>query len=107
MPSNAGLVGLLGPGPTGRLHAKSAFSAKQKTLGVGFQLLTPPAKAVPTEPEAAQTLRDPMGSLCRGGELGKRCDPKPRRIGAEVSSPSTVCLGRIQLLEVRLVPIGR
>ena len=28
--------GLLGPGPTGFLQAKSAFSAKQKMFGVGF-----------------------------------------------------------------------
>ena len=36
--------GLLGPGQTGLLHAKSAFSAKEKSFGGGFKLRRPPAK---------------------------------------------------------------
>ena len=36
-------------------------------------------------------------------ELGKRWDPEPSRIGAEVCSPSTVSLCRMQLLEARFV----
>ena len=60
--------------------------------------------AVPTEPEAAQTLLGPMGSLGLGVERGKRCDPEPSRIGAEVCSPSTVSLCRMQLLEPSCLP---
>ena len=55
--------------------------------------------AVPTEPEAARTLLGPMESLI----LGKRCDPEQRLIRAEVCSPSTVSLCRMQLLEARFV----
>ena len=36
--------GLLGPVHTRLLQATSAFSAKEKTFGVGFQLRRPPAK---------------------------------------------------------------
>ena len=49
----------------------------------------------------------PYGEPRARGELGKRCDPEPRRIGAEVSSPSTVPLCRMQLVEARLVPFRR
>ena len=35
--------GLLRPVHTGLLQAKSAFSTKEKTFGVGFQLWRPPA----------------------------------------------------------------
>ena len=60
--------GLQGPVETRPFHAKSAFSAKENTFGVGFQLRSPTSQAaVPTEPEAAQTLLGPMGSL----ELGE------------------------------------
>ena len=41
------------------------------------------------------------------GELGKRRDPEPSRIGAEVCSPSTVSFCRMQLLEARFVPFRR
>ena len=41
------------------------------------------------------------------GELGKRRDPEPSRIGAEVRSPSTVSFCRMQLLEARFVPFRR
>ena len=47
--------------------------------------------AVPTEPEAAQTLRGPMGSLGLG------------ETQASVTSLSTVSLYRMQLLEARFV----
>ena len=43
----------------------------------------------------------PSGEPRARGELGKGCDPEPRRIGAEVCSPSTVSLSRMQLLEAR------
>ena len=101
--------GLLGPGPTGLLHAKSAFSVTEKTFGFGFKLRRPPAAetssqaAVPTEPEAAQSILGHMASLGLG-ELGMLFDPEPRGIGAEVCSPSTVSLCRMQLLEARFLP---
>ena len=40
-------------------------------------------------------------------ELGKRCDPEPRRIGAEVCSASTVSLSSMYFLELRFVPLRR
>ena len=49
----------------------------------------------------------PYGEPRARGELGKRCDAEPRRIGAEVCSPSTVSLCRMQLLVARLVPFRR
>ena len=53
----------------------------------GFQAMETTHHATrPTDPEVAQTLLDPMGSI----ELGKRCFPEQKRIGAEVGSPSTV-----------------
>ena len=38
------MAGLLGPVQTGLLHAESAFSAKEKTFGVGFKLRRPAGK---------------------------------------------------------------
>ena len=61
-PPELALGGLLGPVHTGLLQAKSAFSAKEKTFGVGFQLWKHQPSAVPTEPEAAQPLLGPKGS---------------------------------------------
>ena len=58
--------------------------------------------AVPTEPEAAQSILGHMASLGLG-ELGMLFDPEPRGIGAEVCSPSPVSLCRMQLLEARFV----
>ena len=57
----------MGPVHTRPFHAKSTFSPKENTFGVGFKLRRPPVQAaVPTEPEAAQTLPGPMGSLGLG-----------------------------------------
>ena len=58
--------------------------------------------AVPTEPEAAQSLLI-YGETRARGELVKHCNPEPRRIGAELCSPSTVSLCRMQLLEARFL----
>ena len=49
----------------------------------------------------------PFGEHRARSELNKGCDPEPSRIGAEVCSPSTVSLCRMQLLEARLVPFRR
>ena len=46
----------------------------------------------------------PYGEPRSQGELGKRCDPQPRHIGAEVCSLSTVSLCRMQLLQASFVP---
>ena len=43
-PPELARCGLLGPVHTGLLQATSAFSAKEKTFGVGFQRRRPPAK---------------------------------------------------------------
>ena len=50
--------GWLGPVHTGLLKAKSAFSAKEKTFGVGFQLRRPPAKQ-----QCPRSQRQPRPSL--------------------------------------------
>ena len=56
--------GLLGPVHTGLLQAKSAFSCEGEDACSWFQALeTTSQAAVPLEPEAAQTLLGPMGSL--------------------------------------------
>ena len=49
----------------------------------------------------------PYGEHRSRGELGKRCIPDQRRIGAEVCSPSTVSVRRMQLPEASLVPFRR
>ena len=49
----------------------------------------------------------PYGEPRARGELGKRSDPEPKCIGAEVCSPNIVSLCRMQLLEARLVPFRR
>ncbi len=56
--------GLLWPGHTGLLQATIAFSAKEKTFGVGFQLRRPPAKE-----QGPRSQRQPRPSLAiRGAE---------------------------------------
>ena len=51
---------LMGPVQTRPFHAQSAFSPKENPFGVGFKLRRPPVQAaVPTEPEAAQSLLCP------------------------------------------------
>ena len=52
---------LLGPVHTGLLQATSAFSAKEKTFGVGFQLRRPPAKQ-----QCPQSQRQPRASMALG-----------------------------------------
>ena len=47
--------------------------------------------------ESGLTMKDclkawPYGETRATGQLGKRCDPEARTIGAEVCSPSTVSL---------------
>ena len=54
--------GLLGPVHTGLLQATSAFSAKEKTFGVGFQLRRPPAKQ-----QCPQSQMKPRNSLALWG----------------------------------------
>ena len=49
----------------------------------------------------------PYGEQRARGELGKRCFPEPRHIGAEVGSPSTVQIHRMQLPKARFVPCLR
>src|SRR5512136_2853555 len=56
---------LLGPVHTGLLPAKSAFSAKGKTFGVGFQLRRPPAKQ-----QCPRSQRQPRPSLALRGAEG-------------------------------------
>ena len=66
------MAGLLGPVQTGLLHAKSAFSVKEKMFGFGFKLRRPPAAettsqaSVATEPEVAQSMLGPLGSIGLG-----------------------------------------
>src|SRR5512134_1412491 len=64
-PPELALGGLLGPVHTGLLQAKSAFSAKEKTFGVGFQLRRPPAKQ-----QCPRSQRQPRPSLALGGVQG-------------------------------------
>ena len=45
----------------------------------------------------------PYGEPRATGHLGKRCNPEARPIGAEVCSPSTVSLCRMQLLDSHVV----
>ena len=62
--------GLLGPVETRPFHAKSDFSAKENTCGVGFQLRTPPAKQ-----QCPRSQRQPRASLALGlaqGEVRNR-----------------------------------
>ena len=47
----------------------------------------------------------PYGEPRARSKLGKRCDPEPSRMGAEVCSPSPVSLCRMELLQARLVPL--
>ena len=66
-PSLAGYGWVVGPVHTGLLPAKSAFSAKEKTLWIWFPAAeTTSQAAVPMDPEAAQTLLGPMVSLGLG-----------------------------------------
>ena len=65
--------GFLGPLHTGLLQATSAFSAKEKTFGVGFKpsqaklvLESTSQAAVPTEPEADKSVLGHMVSLGLG-----------------------------------------
>ena len=62
VPLSLGMGGLLGPVHTGLLQAKSAFCAKEKTFGVGFQLQRPPAKQ-----QCPRSQRQPRPSLALGG----------------------------------------
>ena len=57
--------GLLGPVHTGLLQATSAFSAKEKTFGVGLQLGRPPAKQ-----QGPRSQRQPRPSLALRGAEG-------------------------------------
>ena len=61
-PSELAMGGLLGPEHTGLIQAKSAFSAKEKTFGVGFQLPEPPAKQ-----QCSRTQRQPIFTLALWG----------------------------------------
>ena len=57
--------GWLGPVHTGLIQATSAFSAKEKTFGVGVQLQRPPAKQ-----QCPRSQRQPRPSLAlRGAEV--------------------------------------
>ena len=56
------LGGLLGPVQTGLRHAKSAFSTKEKTFGVGFNLRRPPVKQ-----QCPRSQRQPTPSLALWG----------------------------------------
>src|SRR5512137_2335805 len=53
--------GLLGPVHTGLLPAKSAFSVKENTFGVGFKVRRPPAKQ-----QCPRSQRQPRPSLAPG-----------------------------------------
>ena len=59
------MAGLLGPVQTGLLHAKSAFSAKEKTFGVGFKLRRPAGKQ-----QCPRSQRLPRPSLALWGAEG-------------------------------------
>ena len=52
----------IGPGQSRHFYAKSGFSAKEKMLGVGFQLRRPPAKQ-----QCPQSQRKPRPSLALSG----------------------------------------
>ena len=101
---------LAGSGGVARASAHRSSSSQISLLREGEDVWSwfPAAEttsqaAVPTEPEAAQSILGHMASLGLG-ELGMLFDPEPRGIGAEVCSPSTVSLCRMQLLEARFLP---
>ena len=56
---------LLGPVHKGLLKAKSAFSAKEKTFGVGLKLRRPPAKQ-----QCPRSQRQPRPTLALWGAEG-------------------------------------
>ena len=96
--------GLLGPVQTGLLHEKAALSPKKKTR---LDLVSCCRHHQPSsrDPGARGSPHPPWPFVEHRArsELNKGCDPGPSRIGAEVCSPSTVSLCRMQLLEARFV----
>ena len=92
-------AGFMGPMRRRHFPAKSCFSTKENTFGVGFKLTILPQKQ-----QGPGSQRQPRPSLAYGdqrpgGEKGKRCFAEQRRIGAVVCSLRRVSLSRMQLLE--------
>ena len=90
-------AGFMGPMRRRHFPAKSCFSTKENTFGVGFKLTILPQKQ-----QGPGSQRQPRPSLAYGdqrarGEKGKRCFAEQRRIGAVVCSLRRVSLSRMQL----------
>ena len=90
-------AGFMGPMRRRHFPAKSCFSTKENTFGVGFKLTILPQKQ-----QGPGSQRQPRPSLAYGvqsvrGEKGQRCFAEQRRIGAVVCSPTRVYLSRMQL----------
>ena len=90
-------AGFMGPMRRRHFPAKSCFSTKENTFGVGF-----PLRGTPAKQQGTGSQRQPRPTLAYGdprvrGEKGKRCFAEQRRIGAVVGSPRRVYLSRMQL----------